>query len=159
MPRLYAKKSDNGAIANKIACHWCVPIIIALMIRMSRAGGCSETMRIPGLKECHYSAVDDFFRPDAVNPWNMKPACLGIIVDDFDLSKRNGRTFPTGDGVLQPKEGRRMPGAVRLYKESGTQAKPSSFYGMHVAATKPAFEEYLGRNPPTKETGNGLSCL
>lgn len=131
---LYGKNSDNAPITNRITYNWFLTISLSFIIRLGRPSSCSEIMRQFNLKDEHYCSIDDFFRSDAVHLDRLYTWWWETVRDNFNLYERNGRYVLTGDGVLYPKEGRKMPGVCRLHKESGTQTKPSSFYGVHTGA-------------------------
>lgn len=160
--RLYGKKSNGSPITNIITCNWFITVCLAFIIRLGRPGSCSEIIRTFNLCDEHYCSVDDFFRSDAIHLDCLYVTWWEIVKDNFDLYKRNDRIVLTGDGVLYPKEGRKMPGVTRLHKESGTQSKPSSFFGVHTAAigilTQSKDKERYN-TPLINSIGQGLSDI
>ena len=162
LERLYGKKSDGAPITNIITRNWFMTVCLAFIIRLGRPGSCSEIMRTFNFCDAHYSSVDDFFRSDAIHLDRLYETWWEIVRDNFDLYKRNNRIVLTGDGVLYPKEGRKMPGVTRLHKESGTQTKPSSFFGVHTAAIgilTQSQDKQRYNTPLINSIGQGLSDI
>jgi len=51
------------------------------------------------------------------------------VKEDFPLYKEGNFHILVGDGVMQSKEGRRMPGVKKLFQKSGNSAKPEYIHG------------------------------
>ena len=128
---LLGHKKDNAPISNTLTFDWVFVIILSFMLRLHK-GGVSSLQRALDIDQSHYCSMDDVFRSDAIDLQSMRNSWIDVITTKMTPYEADGRYVFTGDGVLQPKEGRRQPGVTRHHKDSGTQTKPSSFHGIHA---------------------------
>ncbi len=103
-------------------------------IGCSRMDGLTDICRFFHLGESGYHALLHFFRSNA---WNLDT--LTTFWGNFILSQGHhleveGRMLLNGDHILNPKDGRKMPGVVSLRQDSETQSKPSYFRGHRWSA-------------------------
>ena len=129
------------------------------MLRLHK-GGVSSLQRALGIDPSHYCSMDDVFRSGAIDLQSMRNSWIDVITTEMTPYEVDGRLVFTGDGVLQPKEGRRQPGVTRHHKDSGTQTKPSSFHGIHAGCINILTKTNNGNlcaTPLTAELMDGLA--
>ena len=119
----------NGAISHFITYMWFCAIITSTMFKTEPSGIVISTLKEWDLDKKYYSNVDDVFRSNAIDHKCLEDQWGRIVGEEFTFYKVEGMIVYTNDGVLNPKEGRRGSTVTRLSKESGTQSKPSSFFG------------------------------
>ena len=159
---LYGHRSDETSpITNIITWRWVCSIIVALIIK-DRPGGISEIVRVLNVDPSHYNRIDDIFRSDAIRFDKLQKKWYDIVQQIFTPFTLRDRKVFTGDGVMNPKESRKNPVMVRLHKESGTQSKPVSFYGVHVGAIDIVVQSEFGALycvPLSMEIMQGLKAM
>lgn len=128
LERFYGNRSI-GAISHEATFMWFCAVITSMMLKNEPGGAVISTLREWNLDEKYYVNVDDFFRSKAIDYDRLVTEWAQIVGDMFSLYKVDGMIIYTTDGVLNPKEGRRGSTVTRLTKESGTQSKPSTFFG------------------------------
>ena len=106
---------------------WFVVIISGLLIRTDHLG---VTSVIRGLfLRPDYMGLIGFFRSSA---WDLETlsAKWYTLVRKYGALERHGEAvILVGDGVKQPKEGRRMPGVKRQHQESDDSSKAEYMWG------------------------------
>lgn len=156
---LLGHKKDNAPISNTLTFNWVFTIILSFMLRLHK-GGVSSLQRALGIDPSHYCSMDDVFRSGAIDLHSMRNSWIDVITTEMTPYEVDGRLVFTGDGVLQPKEGRRQPGVTRHHKDSGTQTKPSSFHGIHAGCINILTKTNNGNlcaTPLTAELMDGLA--
>ena len=106
---------------------WFLIIVIGIIIRSDHLG-VTSVMRDLWLG-CDYMTLMGFFRSTA---WGldtlMRQWCITVSHNDH-LEIVDGRNIFLGDGMKQPKEGRKMPGVKKLHQESENSGKPTYIFG------------------------------
>lgn len=118
----------ESCFSRKAAFHWFVVIIIGLMLRSDKLGVTSIIRDLALAPGC-YDSMLHFFRASS---WSLKEIrrCWFSAVNKYAPLYREGNAnVLVGDGVKQPKEGRRMPGVKKLFQESENSAKPEYIHG------------------------------
>jgi DDE superfamily endonuclease len=107
---------------------WFVIIVIGLMIRSDKLG-VTSIVRDLSLAEGAYIPMLNFFR---ANSWNLETLiikwCL-IVKEHAPICREDGMIVLIGDGVKQPKEGKKMPGVKKLHQESENSSKAEYIFG------------------------------
>ena len=121
---------SNGAISHKTTYLWFCTVVISIILKREPGGIVISTLRAWDLDKKYYCNVDDIFRSNAIDHKCLEDQWGRIVGDEFIFYKpADNMIVYTNDGVLNPKEGRRGSTVTRLSKESGTQSKPSTFFG------------------------------
>ena len=79
--------------------------------------------------ESAYMSLLHYFRSEAWSIGNFMAAWIEVLRSAAVLVKESGRYVLIGDGVKQPKEGRKMPGVKRLHQESDNSSKGKYIHG------------------------------
>ena len=108
--------------------HWFVVILIGIMIRTDHLG-ITSIVRELNLAISAYPAMIHFFRSEGWYIGSIKHAWIGLVARMHVLIKEDGRYILIGDGVKQPKEGRRTPGVKKLHQESDNSSKGEYIHG------------------------------
>ena len=130
---LHGSKKSDAPVSNRRTYRWICAIILACCLRLHR-GGVSSIINALEMAPSHYCALDDVFRSAAVDLGKLVDYQLNYITENMTPFLTNGRYTFTADGVYTTCEGRRTPGATRCHKDSGTESKPSSFFGKQAFA-------------------------
>lgn len=128
LERFYGNRSI-GAISHYPTYMWFCAIITSIMLKSEPSGIVISTLKEWDLDKKYYSNVDDVFRSKAIDHKCLETQWAKIVGEEFSFYKVAGMIVYTNDGVLKPKEGRRGSTVTRVTKESGTQSKPSTFFG------------------------------
>jgi hypothetical protein len=107
---------------------WFVIITLGLMLRSDHLG-ITSIVREFNLKVNAYPAMIHFFRSEGWYIGSIKYAWLKVVASMPVLIKENGRNILVGDGVKQPKEGRKTPGVKKLHQESDNSSKGEYIHG------------------------------
>lgn len=125
---------------NKVLCHfesyfsrkaffrWFVTVTVGLMLCSDKLGVTSVIRDLALSPGCYDSMIHFFW----ASSWSLEDIiqCWFSAVKKFaPLYKEGGFCVLVGDGVKQPKEGRRMPGVKKLFQESENSAKPGYIHG------------------------------
>jgi hypothetical protein len=107
---------------------WFVAIVIGLMIRSDKLG-VTSIVRDLCLADRSYIPMLNFFR---ARSWVLETLiikwCL-IIKEHAPICREDGMILLVGDGVKQPKEGKKMPGVKKLHQESENSSKAEYIFG------------------------------
>ena len=120
--------SFRGCFSRYRAFSWFVVIVIGFMIRTD-GYGVTSVIRSLFIEPALYITMLNFFRSDA---WSLDALIFtwcAIVRKVAPILEVDGAAVFVGDGVIQSKEGRRMPGAKKQHQESGTSSKPSYVWG------------------------------
>jgi hypothetical protein len=102
--------------------------VAAAMCRGDRLGAASSAVRALGLPEKAYARLCAGLR--SMPLMHMEKNWQREVGRMEGLARTSsGRAVLAADGLLRPREGKRMPGVCRLRKNSGNQASPESFLG------------------------------
>ena len=108
---------------------WFIAVILSLIVKSEPSGIITSTINAFQLNGKYYPNIDDIFRSNAINYGRVVDKWSDIVFEEFNIYKIDNMNIYITDGVLSPKEGRRSSTVTRLSKDSGTQSKPSSFFG------------------------------
>jgi len=114
--------------SNKRSFGWFVVIMLGLMLRTDTIG-LTGIVRELSLLGSAYAAILHFFRAESWHTVMVRTAWLRIVSKLPLLYRVAGRAVLVGDGVKQSKEGKHMPGVVKLHQESENSAKGSYIFG------------------------------
>jgi len=114
--------------SNKRAYGWFVIIIIGLMVRTDSLGVAS-IVRALSLDFESYRLLLHFFRAESYLLSSLEWQWQKIIAKSPLLYRINEKVVMIGDGVMQSKEGRYMPGVKKLHQESENSAKGEYIFG------------------------------
>ena len=121
--------TKKGAISHFITFMWFCVIVTGNMMKCEPCGVGTGTQIVWDLDEKYYSNILDWYRSKAVDDDCLRLTWAMIVQEKFISYKIEEFTIYITDGVLNPKEGRRGSTVSRITQESGTQSKPSTFYG------------------------------
>ena len=114
--------------SNKWAFAWFVVIIIGMMIRTDHIG-LTGIIRELSLMDSAYPAILHFFKAESWGVASLAYSWVQTIMAQGMEYRVNGMGVLTGDGVKQAKEGRYMPGVVKLHQESENSSKGEYIFG------------------------------
>jgi len=106
---------------------WFVVIIAGLIVRIDFLGVTSFVRGL--LLSTDYMGIIGFFRSSAWNLDGLTGKWCVLVRQYAPLVKFGDAVVIAGDGVKEPKEGRRMPGVKRLHQESDNSSKPEYIWG------------------------------
>lgn len=89
----------------------------------------TSVMRDLALRSECYESMLYFFRASSWSLDEIRKRCFSAVKEYASLYKEGNFHVLVGDGVKQPKEGRRMPGVKKLYQESENSTKPEYVHG------------------------------
>jgi len=107
---------------------WFVITVIGFIVRVDSLG-ITSIIRELNLKPKFYANLIHFFRSSA---WHLEPLTkqwIKIVIGAVETPKVRGMNILIGDGVKQPKEGRKMPGVKKLHQESENSGKAEYIFG------------------------------
>lgn len=108
----------RGCFGRTAAWVWFVLLVLGFMVRSDQLG-MTSVIRDLALAPHVYETMMHFFRATS---WNLEllRACWRTIISRLALirEEESDRCVLVGDGVKQPKEGRRMTGVKKLHQES-----------------------------------------
>ena len=118
----------ESCFSRKASFRWFVTITIGFMLRSDKLG-VTSIIRDLALSPGCYESMLHFFRASSWSLDNIRK-CWFLAVKEYTPLYREGNFHVlVGDGVKQPKEGRRMPGVKKLFQESENSAKPEYIHG------------------------------
>ena len=112
----------------KATFYYFIIIVIGLMLS-SDSAGITSIIRTLGLEPTGYEALVHFFRSSAWTLAVVRKQWMWIVKNSGVLFTENGMPILIGDGVKQPKEGKKMPGVKRMHQESENSGKPEYIFG------------------------------
>lgn len=118
----------KGCFSRKATFHYFVIIVVGLMLRCEYAG-ISSIIRALALQPVKYESLIHFFSSSAWTLWAIKEHWIRFVSTSNVLFTENGMPILIGDGVKQPKEGRKMPCVKRLHQESENSGKAEYIRG------------------------------
>ena len=98
------------------------------MLRSDKLGVTSVIRDLALSPDCYPSLIH-FFRASSWSLDAIRLRWFSIVKNNFPLYKEGPFHVMVGDGVKQPKEGRRMPGVKKLFQESENSSKPEYIHG------------------------------
>jgi len=118
----------ESCFSRKAAFRWFVTITIGLMLRSDKLG-ITSIIRDLALAPGCYDAMLHFFRASSWSLDDIRKRWFSAVREHAPLYKEGDLYVLAGDGVKQPKEGRRIPGVKKLFQESENSAKPQYIHG------------------------------
>ena len=118
----------ESCFSRKAAFRWFVTITIGLMLRSDKLG-LTSVIRDLALSPGCYDSMPHFFRASSWSLENIRKRWFSAVMDYAPLYREGSFHVLVGDGVKQPKEGRRMPGVKKLFQESENSAKLEYIHG------------------------------
>lgn len=118
----------ESCFSRKAAFRWFVLITIGLMLRSDKLGVTSVIRDLALRPDC-YDSMIHFFRASSWSLDEIRKRWFSAVRKYAPLYTEGGFHVLVGDGVKQPKEGRRMPGVKKLFQESENSAKPEYIHG------------------------------
>ena len=109
-------------------------ILVCGFILRSDAWGITSIVREFSLRPEVYNSLLHFARAKSWKLESLRECWIKAVLAFAPLYHENGRLILVGDGVKQPKEGRRMPGVKKHHQESDTQSKAEYIYGHQMGA-------------------------
>ena len=98
------------------------------MLRSDKLG-ITSVIRDLALAPGCYPSMIHFFRSSAWSLESIRSRWFSAVKEYSPLYKEGDFHILVGDGVKQPKEGRRIPGVKKLFQESENSAKPEYIHG------------------------------
>lgn len=118
----------ESCFSRKASFRWFVTITIGFMLRSDKLG-VTSVIRDLALSPGCYPSLIHFFRASSWSLDAIRLRWFSIVKNDFPVYKEGHFHLLVGDGVKQPKEGRRMPGVKKLFQESENSSKPEYIHG------------------------------
>ena len=118
----------ESCFSRKSAFKWFVTIIIGLMLRSDKLGLTSIIRDLALSPDCYISMLH-FFRASSWSLDGIRRRWFEAVQAFSPLYMEDGLHVLIGDGVKQPKEGRRIPAVKKLFQESENSAKPEYIHG------------------------------
>ena len=109
---------------------WFVCAICGFSIRTDLMG-VTSFIRCLGLKPMFYDRILDMFHSKGLDFRKLRKFWVKAVLKFGSeiLWKVNGRIVLLGDGVKNPKSGKKMPGVKKLHQESESNTKPEYIFG------------------------------
>lgn len=114
---------------------WFVSAVCGFCIRTDLLG-VTSFVRCLGLKPELYDRLLDMFHCKGLDFKKLRRLWVKAVlqVSSGMLWKVNGRIVLIGDGVKNPKSGKKMPGVKKLHQESESNTKPEYIFGHSLQA-------------------------
>ena len=110
------------SIGDKRTYCWFVIIIIGLMVRTD-SGGVASIVRALNLNAATYPLLLHFFKSERYLLSSIEWHWRKILASSHLIYRVRGMAVMAGDGVMQSKEGRYMPGVKKLHQDSENSSK------------------------------------
>ncbi len=118
----------ESCFSRKATFRWFVTITIGLMLRSDKLG-ITSVIRDLALAPGCYDSMLHFFRASSWSLEEIRKRWFPAVRLYAPLYKEGSYHILVGDGVKQSKEGRRMPGVKKLFRESEDSARPEYIHG------------------------------
>ena len=118
----------ESCFSRKAAFRWFITITVGLMLRSDKLG-VTSVIRDLALSPSCYDSMLHFFRASSWSLEGIRRRWFSAVKEYAPLYREGDFLVLVGDGVKQPKEGRRMPGVKKLFQESENSAKPEYIHG------------------------------
>ena len=118
----------ESCFSRKASFRWFITITVGLMLRSDKLG-ITSVIRDLALAPGCYPSMIHFFRSSAWSPESIRSRWFSAVKEHSPLYREGNFHILVGDGVKQPKEGRRIPGVKKLFQESENSAKPEYIHG------------------------------
>ena len=110
--------------SREAAYKWFVIIVMGLMVRSDHLG-VTSIIRELCIEPKQYENMLHFFRSSSWSIERLRERWISIVKNMGLAYKVYGQYLMIGDGVKEGKEGRKMPGVVKLCQESENSSKAS----------------------------------
>ena len=114
--------------SNRRAFAWFVVVIIGMMLSIDHMG-VTSIVRALGINAAAYKCLLHFFRAESYKLAEIEWKWQALISKLPHLYRITERVVMVGDGVMQSKEGRFMPGVKKLRQQSENSAKGEYIFG------------------------------
>ena len=121
-------KDFRGCFTRRDAYKWFVILVIGIMIRSDKLG-VTSVVRDLALRAGSYESMIRFFHASSWYLPELWTMWRKAVYRHAPLYRYLDRVVIVGDGVMQAKEGVRMPGVKRLKQSSETQSKAERIHG------------------------------
>ena len=118
----------ESCFSRKASFRWFVTITVGFMLRSDKLG-VTSVIRDRALSPDCYLSMLHFFRASSWSLDAIRRCWFSAVKEYSPLYKEGTFHVLVGDGVKQPKEGRRMPGVKKLFQESENSAKLQYIHG------------------------------
>lgn len=118
----------ESCFSRKAAFHWFVLVTIGFLLRSDHLG-LTSVIRDLALAPASYDPMIRFFRASSWDLGQIRLRWAMALREFAPLYKEGDFHVLVGDGVKQPKEGRKMPAVKKLFQESENSAKPEFIHG------------------------------
>lgn len=118
----------RDCFSRKASYQWFVIIVIGIMIRSDKAG-LTSVIRDLGIAPELYTTMVHFFRSDGWKIDCLVATWVKAVKKYAPLCYEGEMVILIGDGVKQPKEGKKMPGVKKLHQESENSSKAEYIFG------------------------------
>jgi hypothetical protein len=105
-----------------------VIITFGLMI-VTDSGGVTSFIRELDLDPFYYRSLLGFFRSSAWSLWEIRMVWISLVMESKTAYKYKGYYVLLGDGTVQSKEGKKMPGVSSVHQDSADVNKSSNTLG------------------------------
>lgn len=107
---------------------WMCVVLVGFVVRPDLLG-VTSMIRATGLCQCYYDRLLDLFHSPALVIDALTTVWVSLVQLHFPLVRINGRIIVVGDGLNNPKSGKKMPGVKKLHQESDSNTKPEYILG------------------------------
>lgn len=118
----------RNAFTRKASFEWFIIVIIGLMIKGDGIG-VTSIIRELSIDPNHYENLLHFFRSNAWSIEMLVNTWVNTVKVNAPLLTICGWNILIGDGVKEPKEGKKMPGVKKLHQESENSSKSEYIFG------------------------------
>jgi hypothetical protein len=121
-------KDFRDCFTRKASYKWFIIITIGCLI-CNDSYGVTSIIRDLNINYKLYETMLNFFRSKTWELETLTKKWIGILVNNGLIIKEGDYAVLIGDGVKQPKEGKRMPGVKKLHQESENSKKAEYMLG------------------------------
>ena len=124
----------RGACSRSRSFLWLAAALAGFSVR-SDLLGVTAIIRALGFAERNYDRLLDFFHSPAVDVDRLTRGWVKLVFARLPgIYRANGRPVLLGDGIKNPKRGRKMPAVKRLHQASDGNTKPEYIMGHSIQA-------------------------
>jgi hypothetical protein len=121
-------KNFRCCFTRKASYNWFIIVTIGCLI-CNDAYGVTSIIRDLNINYKLYETMLNFFRAKSWNLEILINRWILILLNNAPIIKEGDYAILIGDGVKQPKEGKRMPGVKKLHQESENSTKAEYMFG------------------------------
>ena len=121
----------EGAFSRQQTFRWAFLVIVGFCTRQDSMGGVTAFIRSVGIRSQYYQRLTDFFHSKAIDLKKLTCLWVGIVFLKFQkfLLTVKGRHILIVDGIVAPKQGKKMPGVQCLHQSSESNTKAEFVMG------------------------------